>query len=89
MLDAASARMLETGVRHTSIEEVARGAGVGEQQVLGSFPTLADLVDAVLSREVQRMLAEVTAVSVTTMASMPRSNRYRCKSCGGSAPIRW
>ena len=66
ILDAALDRMLRTGIREASIEEVARYAGLAEPDVLARFPTLEDLVDAVLSREVLRMLAELTAVSVTT-----------------------
>ncbi|MQY21822.1 TetR/AcrR family transcriptional regulator [Nocardia macrotermitis] len=66
ILDVALDRMLCTGIREASIEEVARCAGLAEPDVLARFPTPEDLVDAVLSREVRRMLAELTAVSVTT-----------------------
>ncbi|WP_067890315.1 TetR/AcrR family transcriptional regulator [Nocardia vaccinii] len=66
ILDAALDRMLCSGIGEAGIEEVARCAGLPEPDVLARFPTSEDLVDAVLVREVLRMLAELTAVSVTT-----------------------
>lgn len=60
VLNAAEAVLSEVGLR-ASIEEVARRAGVGVGTVCRHFPTKQDLVDAVLRRMFETLVADANA----------------------------
>jgi TetR/AcrR family transcriptional regulator, repressor for uid operon len=63
ILDAALALAAASGLRHLTMEDVARGAGVGRMTVYRRFGTRAALVDALAGREARRCLAELDAAS--------------------------
>ncbi|MCG5214293.1 TetR/AcrR family transcriptional regulator [Streptosporangium sp. KLBMP 9127] len=62
ILDAALAGFLDTGLRRTTMEEVARRAGVSRITVYRRFPRRDDLVEAVIMRELRGFLAAFDAV---------------------------
>jgi AcrR family transcriptional regulator len=55
LLGAASECFAEQGA-HASVDEIARRAGVGHGTVFRRFPTKEALLDAVLGKELDRML---------------------------------
>ena len=59
ILDAAVEQFKEFGLRRTSIEDVARAAGVARITVYRRFPGKEALIEAVLMREARRFLAEL------------------------------
>lgn len=59
VLDAALEQFLEYGLRRSSVEDVARRAGVARVTVYRRFPTKNDLMTAVVLREVRVALAEI------------------------------
>lgn len=60
---AAATRQLELfGIQRTTMEDVARRAGVSRVTVYRHFPTKDHLVEAVVFREVQRFLADLGAL---------------------------
>jgi AcrR family transcriptional regulator len=59
ILDAAMTAMLNFGVRRTSVEAIARQAGVSHMTVYRRWPRKQDLYMAVLTREAQRLFARV------------------------------
>lgn len=59
ILDAALAQVLEHGLRRTSVEDVARRAGLARITIYRRFPGRDDLLRAVLLREGRRLLALV------------------------------
>jgi AcrR family transcriptional regulator len=59
ILDAALAVYEEFGLRRTSIDDVAKRAGLGRATVYRRFPQKGDLIAAVGMREVERFLAVV------------------------------
>lgn len=59
VLDAALAQFLEYGLRRSSVEDVARRAGVARVTVYRRFPTKSALMTAVVLREVREALAEI------------------------------
>jgi AcrR family transcriptional regulator len=61
VLDAALEQFAEFGLRRTSMEDVARGAGVARITVYRRFASKNALVEAVLLREVRRFLEVFTA----------------------------
>ncbi|MFB4297319.1 TetR/AcrR family transcriptional regulator [Actinomadura sp. NTSP31] len=61
ILDAALAQFAEFGLRRTSMEDVARRAGVARITVYRRFAAKNALVEAVLLREVRRFLEVFTA----------------------------
>ncbi len=63
ILDAALNRVLQVGVRRASLDDIARRAGVNRVTIYRRFTTKEKLIDAVLGREIQRVLAEVTAIA--------------------------
>ncbi|MEJ7893475.1 MAG: TetR/AcrR family transcriptional regulator [Solirubrobacteraceae bacterium] len=63
ILDAALTLAAASGLRHLTMEDVARGAGVGRMTVYRRFGTRAALIDALAGREARRCLAELDAAS--------------------------
>lgn len=59
ILDAALELLEEYGLRRTTMDDVARRAGIGRATLYRRFPQKADLIEAVWLREVQRFLAAV------------------------------
>lgn len=59
ILDAALAEYLAHGFRRTSVDDVARRAGIGRATIYRRFATRDDLVQAVLVRETQRFFADI------------------------------
>lgn len=63
ILDAALELAAASGVRHLTMEDVARRAGVGRMTVYRRFGTRDALLDALGGREVRRCLAEMDAAA--------------------------
>jgi AcrR family transcriptional regulator len=61
ILDVALELFLERGYKGTSMEAVARAAGVTKPVVYACFTSKAELFGALLDREEQRMLAQFSA----------------------------
>jgi AcrR family transcriptional regulator len=61
ILDAALDIYQEFGLRRTSMDDVARRAGLGRATLYRRFPQKSDLIAAVGLREVQRFLVSVDA----------------------------
>jgi AcrR family transcriptional regulator len=61
MLDAALELFLERGYEGTSMDAVARAAGVTKPVVYACFPGKEELFRALLRREEERILAEIQA----------------------------
>ena len=57
IIDAAAATMYANGVAATSLDEVLRASGTGKSQLYHYFADKADLVGAVLDRQVEQVLA--------------------------------
>lgn len=63
ILDAALAEYLAHGFRRTSVDDIARHAGIGRATLYRRFATRDDLVQAVLTRETRKFFADIaTAV---------------------------
>jgi AcrR family transcriptional regulator len=58
VLDAALEQFTRAGIKRSSVEAVARGAGVSRVTVYRRFPRKEALVGAVVLREVNRLIAE-------------------------------
>lgn len=63
ILDAALDLAAASGLRHLTMEDVARAAGVGRATVYRRFGDREALVDALSTREARRCLAELAAAS--------------------------
>lgn len=63
ILDAALALAAASGLRHLTMDDVARRAGVGRMTVYRRFGTRDALVDALAGREARRCLAALEAAS--------------------------
>ncbi|ONM46472.1 TetR/AcrR family transcriptional regulator [Nocardia donostiensis] len=63
ILDAALVRFGEFGVKKTTIEDIARQAGVDRVTVYRRIGSRDDVVQAVASREVAAVLTELDAIS--------------------------
>ncbi|MEZ0578059.1 TetR/AcrR family transcriptional regulator [Nocardioides sp. MH1] len=61
ILDAALVELAQGGARRTTMNQIADAAGLGVATVYRRFPRKAQLVEAVLVREAQRIIAEVDA----------------------------
>jgi AcrR family transcriptional regulator len=62
ILDAAEALLVRFGYRRTTVDDVARAAGVGKGTVYLYWPSKMELVATVLTRQSAEMLAEQLAV---------------------------
>lgn len=76
ILDAATALFLRQGYRKTSIDEVAREAGVAKGTVYLYFAKKVDLVIAAASREKRAYLRELREVFDPGLPSADRLRRY-------------
>lgn len=65
IMDAALERILQVGIRRSSLEDIARRAGINRITIHRRFAGKENLIEAVLERETRRMLAEVTAIATT------------------------
>ncbi|MET8776917.1 helix-turn-helix domain-containing protein [Nocardia sp. NPDC004654] len=63
ILDAALARFEKVGVKKTTIEDIARQAGLDRVTVYRRMGSRDDLVQAVISREVAAVLTEITTLA--------------------------
>lgn len=63
MLDAALAVFSSLGLRRATIDDIAKQAGVGRVTIYRRIGGKQDLVDAVLAREMQRLLTDVIAAA--------------------------
>jgi AcrR family transcriptional regulator len=63
ILDAALAEFLDHGFRRTSMDDVARRAGLGRATVYRRFPTRDELIQAVLALECRRFFADIAAAT--------------------------
>ena len=61
ILDAALVELAEGGARRTTMNQIADAAGLGVATVYRRFPRKVQLIEAVLVREAQRIIAEVDA----------------------------
>src|SRR5215469_15919067 len=61
ILDAALAEYLAHGFRRTSVDDVARRAGLGRATIYRRFATRDELVNAVLTRECRRLFTDIAA----------------------------
>jgi AcrR family transcriptional regulator len=61
ILDAALDQLIRYGPRRTTMDDVARGAGLGRATVYRRFPQKDQLFEAVLLRECRRFLEQLTA----------------------------
>jgi TetR/AcrR family transcriptional repressor of uid operon len=61
ILDAALVELAKGGARRTTMNQIADAAGLGVATVYRRFPRKAELIEAVLVREAQRIIAEVDA----------------------------
>jgi AcrR family transcriptional regulator len=59
ILDGAHAEITDHGLRRTSIDAIARRAGVGRATVFRRFATRDALLGALIAREAQRLIAAV------------------------------
>ncbi|MFI5718571.1 TetR/AcrR family transcriptional regulator [Nocardia sp. NPDC051750] len=66
ILDAALQRILQVGIRRSSLDDIARRSGLNRVTIYRRFAGKDNLVDAVLAREIQRVLVEATAIATTT-----------------------
>lgn len=69
ILDAAMAAMLKFGIRRTSVEAIARQAGISHMTIYRRWPRKQDLYLALITREAQRLFAgvdsEIEALATT------------------------
>jgi AcrR family transcriptional regulator len=63
ILDAALAEYLAHGFRRTSVDDVARRAGLGRATIYRRFAARDDIVQAVLVRETRRFFADIAAAT--------------------------
>lgn len=61
VLDGALEEFLSFGIRRSTMNDIARRAGLGVATVYRRFPQKDDLVEAVLLREVRRFIADCDA----------------------------
>ncbi|MFB7718347.1 MULTISPECIES: TetR/AcrR family transcriptional regulator [unclassified Nocardia] len=66
ILDAALHRISQVGIRRASVDDIARGCGITRITIYRRFISKENLVDAVLTREVHRLLSELTTIAAVT-----------------------
>ncbi len=76
VLDAAMATFLDFGIRRATMTEIAHRAGIGVATVYRRFPKKSGLVQATVTREVQRFIADVD--SKIAHASTPTEQVVEC-----------
>ncbi|MBD8504878.1 TetR/AcrR family transcriptional regulator [Hoyosella sp. G463] len=65
ILDAARARIMQVGIRRSSMDDIARRAGINRVTIYRKFAKKDSLVEAVLAREIQHLLGELAAIVAT------------------------
>jgi AcrR family transcriptional regulator len=60
ILDAALAEFRDHGLRRTSMDNVARRAGIARATIYRRFPNKAELMRVVTAREARRSMAQIT-----------------------------
>lgn len=63
ILDAALAEYLDHGLRRTSVDDIARRAGIGRATIYRRFPNRDELLQAVLVREARRFFGDIAAAT--------------------------
>jgi AcrR family transcriptional regulator len=63
ILDTALRRFSAAGIRATTIESIARAAGVDRTTIYRRYPTKDQLLHAVLTRELHRLHSHITATT--------------------------
>lgn len=66
ILDATLGRILQVGIRRSSLDDISRRAGVTRVTIYRRFSGKDDLIEATLSREIGRVLGEATTIATTT-----------------------
>ncbi len=66
ILDAALQRILQVGIRRSSLDDIARRSGINRVTIYRRFSGKDNLIETVLNREIQRILAEATTIVATT-----------------------
>ncbi|MBH0779254.1 TetR/AcrR family transcriptional regulator [Nocardia bovistercoris] len=66
ILDAALQRILQVGIRRSSLDDIARRSGINRVTIYRRFSGKENLIETVLHREIRRILAEATAIAATT-----------------------
>lgn len=66
ILDATLGRILQVGIRRSSLDDIARRCGLNRVTLYRRFSGKDALIEAALSREIARVLAEATAIASTT-----------------------
>ncbi|WP_280457595.1 TetR/AcrR family transcriptional regulator [Nocardia carnea] len=66
ILDATLGRILQVGIRRSSLDDIARRCGLNRVTLYRRFSGKNALIEAALSREIARILAEATAIASTT-----------------------
>ena len=89
ILDAAFAQFERTGIRRTSIDDVARRAKVGRVTVFRKFESKDGLIGALVLREAQRMMNEVDAAvgEFTTVEDQIVERFHACFTAARGHPL--
>ena len=66
ILDATLGRILQVGIRRSSLDDIARRCGLNRVTLYRRCSGKDALIEAALSREISRVLAEATAIASTT-----------------------
>lgn len=66
ILDATLARILQVGIRRSSLDDIARRCGINRVTIYRRFSGKDNLIEAALYREIGRVLAEASAVAAGT-----------------------
>lgn len=66
ILDATLGRILQVGIRRSSLDDIARRCGLNRITLYRRFSGKDALIEAALSREIARVLAEATAIASAT-----------------------
>ena len=72
LLDAVRECVLATGVRRSTLTQIARIAGVSRMTLYRRFPDLGSALAALMTREFGRLLDEIRAAAVTTDSARER-----------------
>lgn len=72
LLAAAARRFVETGIRRTTMEDVAREAGAGKATLYRHFANKDAVIDALLSREAQRFEREIDEAAAAHSSASAR-----------------
>ncbi|MEU4311613.1 TetR/AcrR family transcriptional regulator [Nocardia sp. NPDC024068] len=65
ILDATLARILQVGIRRSSLDDIARRCGINRVTIYRRFSGKDNLIEAALSREIGRVLTEASTIAAT------------------------